>query len=167
MKARNNKQIVHGYIKFAIGFITGTMIGVGTVFCFVQTNEYEYNNMEAKNQEYDRVYAGQLALVEKIDSLYSYLSLLGSEEHINQVMMQKVVSTRKMQLIEELGKPDTKDVLLYSKLASQINEFLEVKEAIRKAGIEENLVRNDLMRCVQDNKQAARKLTLGAGKADE
>ena len=31
----------------------------------------------------------------------------------------------------------------------------------RKAVIEESLVRKDLMRCIQDNKQATRKLTLG------
>ena len=117
--------------------------------------------MKSKTEEYDKIYAGQIALVDKVDSLYNYLSLMGSNEQLNQIMLQKVVSTRKMELIEELQRMDTKDVLIYNNLASQINVFLETKEAIRKAVIEESLVRNDLMRCVQDNKQAARKLTLG------
>lgn len=55
---------------------------------------------------------------------------------------------------------DSKDVLLYKKLASQINVFLDTKEAIRKAVIEESLVRKDVQ-CIRDNKQATRKLTLG------
>lgn len=85
----------------------------------------------------------------------------GSNDRLNQVVLQKVISTRKMELIEELQIMDSKDVLLYKKLASQINVFLDTKEAIRKAVIEESLVRKDLMRCIQDNKQATRKLTLG------
>lgn len=66
-----------------------------------------------------------------------------------------------MELIEELQRMDTKDVLIYNNLASQINVFLETKEAIRKAVIEESLVRNDLMRCVQDNKQVSLKTDIG------
>ncbi|MFK2358334.1 type VI secretion system transmembrane protein TssQ [Bacteroides fragilis] len=128
---------------------------------FIHTNGSEYKLMESKTQEYDKIYARQIALVDKVDSLYNYLVLMGSNDRLNQVVLQKVISTRKMELIEELQIMDSKDVLLYKKLASQINVFLDTKEAIRKAVIEESLVRKDLMRCIQDNKQATRKLTLG------
>ncbi len=86
-----------------------------------------------------------------MDFLYNYLLLMGSNDRLNQVMLQKVVSTRKMELMEDLESMDEKDVRIYNNLASQINVFLDTKEAIRKAVIEESLVRNDLMRCIQDN----------------
>ena len=161
MKAKNSEKIIHVYLKFAGGLFISTALSMTLLAGFIHTNSSEYKLMKSKTEEYDKIYAGQIALVDKVDSLYNYLSLMGSNEQLNQIMLQKVVSTRKMELIEELQRMDTKDVLIYNNLASQINVFLETKEAIRKAVIEESLVRNDLMRCVQDNKQAARKLTLG------
>ena len=161
MKAKNSEKIIRGYLEFAGGLLISTALSMTLLAGFIHTNSSEYKLMKSKTEEYDKIYAGQIALVDKVDSLYNYLSLMGSNEQLNQIMLQKVVSTRKMELIEELQRMDTKDVLIYNNLASQINVFLETKEAIRKAVIEESLVRNDLMRCVQDNKQAARKLTLG------
>lgn len=38
---------------------------------------------------------------------------MGSNDRLNQVVLQKVISTRKMELIEELQIMDSKDVLLY------------------------------------------------------
>lgn len=161
MKAKNSEKIISGYLKFAGGLLISTTLSMALLTGFIRTNGSEYKLMESKTEEYDKVYARQIALVDKVDSLYNYLLLMGSNDRLNQVMLQKVVSTRKMELMEELQKMDAKDVLIYNNLASQINVFLDTKEAIRKAVIEESLVRNDLMRCIQDNKQAARKLTLG------
>lgn len=161
MKAKNSEKIIRGYLEFAGGLLISTALSMALLTGFIRTNESEYKLMESKTKEYDKVYARQIALVDKVDSLYNYLLLMGSNDRLNQVMLQKVVSTRKMELIEELQKMDARDVLIYNNLASQINVFLDAKEAIRKTGIEESLVRSDLMRCIQDNKQAARKLTLG------
>lgn len=161
MKAKNSDKIVRGYLEFAGGLLISTALSMALLTGFIRTNGSEYKLMEFKTQEYDKIYARQIGLVDKVDSLYNYLLLMGSNDRLNQVMLQKVVSTRKMELIEELQRMDSKDVLMYNNLASQINVFFDTKEAIRKAVIEEGLVRNDLMRCIQDNKQAARKLTLG------
>lgn len=161
MKAKNSKKIIHGYLKFAGGLLISTALSIVLLTGFIHTNGSEYKLMESKAQEYDKIYARQIALVDKVDSLYNYLLLMGSSEQLNQVMLQKVVSTRKMELIEKLQRMDVGDVLIYNSLASRMNVFLDTKEAIRKAAIEESLVRNDLMRCIQDNKQAARKLTRG------
>lgn len=167
MKAKNNEQLIQGYTKFAIALITGASLSVFSLFCFIRTNGSEYKQMEGKTREYDQVYARQIALVEKVDSLYNYLTLMGSNEQLNQIVLQKTVSTRKMSLIDELNTMEARNVMLYKALATQINVFLETKEAIRKAAIEESLVKNDLMRCIRDNKQAARKLTLGSIKTEQ
>ena len=150
MKAKNSEKIIRGYLEFAGGLLISTALSMALLTGFIHTNGSEYKLMESKTQEYDKIYARQIALVDKVDSLYNYLVLMGSNDRLNQVVLQKVISTRKMELIEELQI-----------LASQINVFLDTKEAIRKAVIEESLVRKDLMRCIQDNKQATRKLTLG------
>lgn len=166
MKAKNSTLIAKGYLRFGSGLIIGVLLSIFVLFGFIRTNTSEYKLMEFKTREYDKVHARQIGLVDKVDSLYNYLLLMGSNDRLNQVMLQNIVSTRKMELIEELEQMDTKDVQLYNLMASQINVFLETKELIRKATIEEGLVKNDLMRCIQDNKQAARKLTLGSKKTE-
>ena len=142
MKAKNSEKIIRGYLEFAGGLLISTALSMALLTGFIHTNGSEYKLMESKTQEYDKIYARQIALVDKVDSLYNYLVLMGSNDRLNQVVLQKVISTRKMELIEEL-------------------QIMDTKEAIRKAVIEESLVRKDLMRCIQDNKQATRKLTLG------
>lgn len=138
MKAKNSEKIIRGYLEFAGGLLISTALSMALLTGFIHTNGSEYKLMESKTQEYDKIYARQIALVDKVDSLYNYLVLMGSNDRLNQVVLQKVISTRKMELIEELQIMDSKDVLLYKKLASQINVFLDTKEAIRKAVIEES-----------------------------
>lgn len=35
---------------------------------FIHTNSSEYKLMKSKTEEYDKIYAGQIALVDKVDS---------------------------------------------------------------------------------------------------
>ena len=123
MKAKNSEKIIRGYLEFAGGLLISTALSMALLTGFIHTNGSEYKLMESKTQEYDKIYARQIALVDKVDSLYNYLVLMGSNDRLNQVVLQKVISTRKMELIEELQIMDSKDVLLYKKLASQINVF--------------------------------------------
>lgn len=166
MKAKNSEQIIREYIKFAMGLFVSSCLAVGTLWGFISTNRNEYQRMESKAKEYDKIYSRQIELVDKVDSLYNYLMLMGSNERLNQVMLQKVTSTHKMKLIEELEKMNKEDVQLYILLCSKINDFQDTKEAVRKATQEEYLIRNDLLRCIQDNKQASRRLSLGGVKSD-
>ena len=53
------------------------------------------------------------------------------------------------------------DVRLHKRLMSQINTFLAVQYSIRTARTEEDMVKSDLMKCMEDNKQTTRKLTIG------
>ena len=117
MKAKNSEKIIRGYLEFAGGLLISTALSMALLTGFIHTNGSEYKLMESKTQEYDKIYARQIALVDKVDSLYNYLVLMGSNDRLNQVVLQKVISTRKMELIEELQMMDSKDVLLYKKLA--------------------------------------------------
>ena len=88
--------------------------------------------------------------------------MLGGDDHINQITLQRIVSDRKMLLNSVLDDVINENAILYKKLSGQINEFLNTKEQIRRSTIEENLVRGDLQRCNEDNKEATHKLTIGS-----
>lgn len=115
----------------------------------------------AKTVEYDNIYSAELNMVVAVDSIYQYMSLMNSSPKINDLLLQSVVSNRKMQLQNQINALDEKDFLLYKKLAGNINVFLGVKDSIRLAGKEESIVREDLMRCVKENREISRKLKVG------
>lgn len=80
MKAKNSEKIIRGYLEFAGGLLISTALSMALLTGFIHTNGSEYKLMESKTQEYDKIYARQIALVDKVDSLYNYLVLMGSND---------------------------------------------------------------------------------------
>jgi hypothetical protein len=115
----------------------------------------------AKTMEYDNIYSAELNMAAAVDSIYQYMSLMNSSPKINDLLLQSVVSNRKMQLQNRINGLDERDFLLYKKLAGNINVFLGVKDSIRLAEKEESVVREDLLRCVRENREISRKLKVG------
>lgn len=60
-----------------------------------------------------------------------------------------------------MGKFDAQDYILHQRLLNAVNDFLAVKDSIRLAEKEENVVREDLMRSVKEYKDVSRKLKVG------
>ncbi|EGF49374.1 hypothetical protein HMPREF9446_03870 [Bacteroides fluxus YIT 12057] len=127
----------------------------------MKTASTEVKMIMAKTVEYDNIYSAELNMVVAVDSIYQYMSLMNSSPKINDLLLQSVVSNRKMQLQNQINALDEKDFLLYKKLAGNINVFLGVKDSIRLAEKEESIVREDLMRCVKENREISRKLKVG------
>ena len=80
---------------------------------------------------------------------------------INDMLLQSVVSTRKMNLLKYVQGMDAKDCRLYRQLLGNINIFLGVKDSIRLLNIQEEMVKKDLMQCIQDNWKTRRNLNVG------
>ncbi len=161
MKAKNNSQIRSAYILFSISLICTAFTGLLSVFFFTKTAKAELALIGEKTHEYDRINAYQIDMVERLDTLYNYMQMLNTSEKINDVLLQNMISTKKMTLLNALDQMPGEDSFLFRKLAIQINTFLNVNDSIRLLSIEEELVKEELIRCIEDNKQLARKLSIG------
>jgi hypothetical protein len=75
--------------------------------------------------------------------------------------MQNTLSERKIQFSNLLLTLSAKDCLLYKKLAGQMNIFLDTKDSLVVATSELNTAREDLIRCVGDNRKITRKISIG------
>ena len=98
-----------------------------------------------------------------MDSIYQYIKLMNTSPQINDKLLQSVVSTRKMNLLKYVQGMDTKDCRLYRQLLENLNIFLGVKDSIRLLNIQEEMVKKDLMQCIQDNWKTRRNLNVGSG----
>lgn len=162
MKAINHKTITRKYIHFSIGMLICISLTIFSFLAFAHTSHRENEKISEMTKRYDDMYVNQIHLTEKVDSLSNYIQMLGGDDYINQQPLQRIVSERKMQLSTVLSNDENKDAILYKKLSNQINDFLSTKEDIRRAVIDENLVKGDLQRCIEDNKEASRKLKIGS-----
>lgn len=161
MKAENNREVRKGYFRFTGFLIIIVSCTVLSLYGFMKTSSVEVGKILTKTKEYDQIYIRQLKLTESMDSIVSYLSLLNTSPKINDLLLQNVISRKKMILLENMGTMNEKDCKLYTKIASDLNTVLSIKDSIRITTMEENMVRTDLIRCVDENKQVSRKLSAG------
>lgn len=162
MKPRNNTEVRKAYLKFSC-YLTGCVILAVAIFaCFLKTSSTEVKRITEQTLKYDYVYAKELSLSNSVDSVYQYMKLMNTSPQINDVLLQSVVSVRKMNLLKYMQSMDDKDCRLYKQLLENINMFLSVKDSIRLLSIQEEMVKKDLMQCIQDNWKTRRNLNVGS-----
>ena len=161
MKAQNYEAIRKAILKFAWYLVASVMITTCYFFFFIKTSSVEVSKILEKTKDYDQIQAIQLDLTEKMDSLYFYTSYLSTDSKINYRLMQNTLSERKLNFSNLLLSLSAKDCLLYKKLATQMNIFFDTKDSLVVATSELNTAREDLMRCVDDNRKVTRKISTG------
>lgn len=165
MKPKNNAEVKKAYLKFS-GYLTACIVLAVVIFaCFLKTSTVEVKRIMEKTIEYDKIYAKEIELSGSVDSVYQYMKLMNTSPRINDLLLQSTVSTRKMSLIKYTGTMDEKDCRLYKKLLGNINLFLGIKDSIRLMNIQEEMVKKDLMQCIQDNWKTRRNMNVGVNSA--
>lgn len=160
MKAINHNSVLKGYTLFSVCMLFTILLFITMSYCYVLTYINESSKIESRSDVFDHIFASQVNVVERVDSLYSYITLVNSDVRINNVAVQNTVSGKKMSLLSDLEKMNDKDVLLYKRLINSVNKFLIVKDSIGIVSNMEDIVRQDLNRCITADRQAARKLSL-------
>ena len=160
-KVKNYEAVKKAIIEFSIYLMVSVVTAICIIFFFVKTSSVEVFRILDKAKEYDRIQTTQLNLTEKMDTLYYYASLLQPDSKINIKLMQNTLSSRKMQFSSALSNMSEKDCRLYKKLVPQMNLFFDTKDSIVVAKSELSSVREDLMRCVSDNRKVTRKMSTG------
>lgn len=160
MQSQNHAEITQGYWKFSLFLAACVALGVTTYACYLQTSKTEVGRIVDKTEEYDRIYVRQTELVGRIDTLYQYMQLFNTDK--NDLALQNAVSKRKQEILSTMEDMSGRDVKLYQKLMSQVNTFLGVKDSIRQLTIQEDLLRSDLKKSMDENKQLSRKITIGS-----
>ena len=149
MKPKNNKDVRNGYLRFS--FLLAACIAWSVLFfsCFLKTSTIEVKSIMAKTLDYDRIYTKEIDLATGVDSVYQYMKLMNTSPRINDVLLQSIVSTRKMDLLKSTQNIDNADT------------FLSIKDSIRIMKIQEDMVRQDLLQCIRDNRKTRRNMNIG------
>lgn len=161
MSVKNNKEVLKAIRKFSGYLISLIVLGVCIFSVFMQTSLVEVEKIQNKTYEYDFIQMKQISLTESMDTLYYYSGLLNTDTKINTPLLFNVISERKNSFISHSSALPERDCRIYRRLASQMNNFLSVKDSIHAISREENLLRTDLVRCISDNRNVSRRLAIG------
>ena len=159
MRAKNTKEVTRAYWRFSLFLAACIAVGILMFYTFIRTSAVEVNKIVEKTEEYDKIYAQQLELVNQIDQLYDYTVKLNT--NLVDVQIQNTVSRLKLDISKSMENMSSKDVRLFRKIVNETSLFLSIKDSIRLKRNEEGMVRDDLSRCIEKSKQTSRDLAFG------
>jgi len=159
MRSQNHQEVGRAYRQFSSYLVIGVAIAVLSFIFYRHTALIEVDRIVTKMDEYDKIYVRQTEIIHQIDSLYFYTTLLNT--NLNDAALMNVANHRKQELLSAIGKMNSGDVRLCKMLMMKYNGFLSVKDSIRILKLEEELVKSNLMKCMEENRAITRMLRMG------
>jgi hypothetical protein len=163
MNARNNREVLKAIVCFSAYLLASVGLAVGIYAVFMKTSIVEVQQILAKSERYDAIQMKQGILTETVDSVYYYAMLINTDtKYINQSGMYNMLSMKSINFSNELEAIGNDDCLVYKKLFSEFGHFLQLKDSIRMANLQLDVLRDEYVRCINKNKDMTRKLFTGS-----
>jgi hypothetical protein len=163
MNAQNNKEVIRAISYFSAYLLASVSLAVCMYASFIKTSVIEVQQILEKSERYDLLQMKQIILTETADSVYYYAMLINSDDvHVNQSAMYNMLSMKSINFNENLEIMGNDDCLVYKKLFSEFGNFLQLKDSIRIANREVELLRDEYIRCMNKNKDMTRRLFTGS-----
>lgn len=159
MKPKNNKVVTRAYYKFAIYLIFTVLLSTVSFWAFLQTTAKEIACIQQQQATYDKIYTETIDLVRYMGATYDYLNIVNKSEYDN-TQLVNTISKRKVNMQRIMENMSEKDCGIYLKLNNDVNIMMGTKDSIRLTTQKEDMVRQELLRCLDENRQALRKASL-------
>ncbi len=159
MNAKNNKEVIRAILQFTLFLIGSVSLAVCMFASFMKTSVVEMRQIFDKSAVYDQLHMKQVILTESIDSIYFYSTLVNPDNsYINHTYMLNTLSTRSLLFGKSLESMSSDDCLIYKRLSANMDEFFKLKDSIRTAELQLNLLRDEYTRCINNQKDMNRRL---------
>lgn len=151
MKSLNYKEINQAFNRFLVWFASLLLTTVACVFLYIKASSNQFNRLVQQKEDFDQIFYKDALLADKVDSLYTYMSLLNTSQIRDDHQMQRLI-TKKKEEYTKLVNQERKNrpyFLVYNRLFSHVNEMLLLKDSLNRAMLEESDMRSELKDCLQ------------------
>jgi hypothetical protein len=163
MRAKNNREVVRAIAHFSAYLAASIALATGIYSSFMQTSIVEVQKILDKSSNYDNLQMRQVVLTETVDSIYHYAMLINSSDvFINQSAMFNTVSIKSIAFNDNIEGMSNDDCLIYRKLSGKLGDFIQLKDSIRVAQLTLDVLKDEYMRCIDNNKNMRRRLFTGS-----
>jgi hypothetical protein len=158
MHPLNKDEVRKKAINFWLLFLVLVLFSIIPVYFFVWAASRQQEVAMAKELEYRDMYNRQLVLKEKIDSLYTQLTYVNTKKVSNYLYLEEVISQNKLEIERLIDKDSGGKFATYAHVLSTLPAALFLKDSIVRIENNENLLRNDLLICINKNKKLTRSI---------
>ena len=159
MKPKNNKEITRAYYKFSAYLIIIVLLTTVVFWSFIQTTAQEIVCIQQQQAAHDKIYTETIDLVRYMEETCNYLNILNKSEY-NNTQLVNTISKRKVNMQRMMERMNGEDCAIYLKLNKDIGEIVGIKDSIRILTQKEEMVRQELLQCLDENRQTLRKASL-------
>ncbi|WP_131535985.1 type VI secretion system TssO [Pedobacter nototheniae] len=153
MKAKNVQEIykksTHFWLLFGV-LVSFSIVSVYLFFWAAQQQRAAFNN---RIMAYKTIVNKQIALNEKIDSLYLQMTYLDRTRVDNTLFLAKYISDNKESIVKTIGNDSTANFTIYARLTKNLNKLLLLKDSVVRISTREELMKKDLNDCIQKNRK--------------
>ena len=154
MQALNRKEINKKAIHFWIIFLMFVIYTHILIYFFIWSSQKQNTVFASDLTDYKKILNKQTILSNKIDSLYLQTSYLGTEAVSNQFFLEQLVANQKNAINKFIDKDSAQHFAAYTCLTEHLNDILIIKDSIIKVSDQESFVKNDLIKCIEENKKS-------------
>lgn len=161
MKALNRKEIFIAYTNFIKYIISLVMVTLLCFLLFFKTASVEIAKIQTLGKESQIIFNQQISLSDDFDKIFeTYQSLDLVQENNIQFLMNDIAS-KKIQISNTLSKQNADNTLIHNHLFQNMDVFLRTRDSINSLKQTENIYKNDVIRCSEENKNITRKVRVG------
>ncbi len=153
MQALNKAQVVKKTIQFWIIFLILVIYTHIALYFFIWSAEKQNAVFNEALNSYKHTLNKQILLNNKIDSLYMQMCYLGTDKIDNQLFLEKYIADNKNDINKLIGKDSAANFSVYARVTKNLNTMLFLKDSIIKVSSQEAFMKNDLLKCIEDNKK--------------
>lgn len=161
MKALNHREVVRSYSRFAQQMIYLVVGALVCIYFFLKTSSVEIAEIRRKTGDSEQIFNEQIAISDGFTEIFNTYRTLGSSPHVNPDFFMNVIATKKLSIGNMTQRLPSKDVLIHQYLLSEMDGFLRTRDSISVMKRMEDVVRADLLRCNEENKNVTRRLSVG------
>lgn len=154
MQALNKAQIVRKTIQFWIIFLILVIYTHIAIYFFIWSAEKQSSVFTEALNNYKLILNKQIILNNKVDSLYLQMTYLGTDKIDNQLFLEKYIADNKNDINKYIDKDSAANFSVYARITKNLNAMLFLKDSIIKISDQEAFIKNDLLKCIEDNKKA-------------
>lgn len=130
-------------------------------FVFFKTASAEITKIQFLGKENQRIFDEQVTLSDNFDDLLQTYQSLDLAQEGNTSFLMNAISNKKLNIDVSLKKIPQKDVTIHAHIIQQMNKVMKTRDSINALKQTEGIYKNDVIRCVEENKQITRKVKIG------
>lgn len=160
MKPLNNRSIWIAYYKFSLYLVLSVLIALVSVATYYQSSAVELSRLRAQAKEYEKTYLEQVELIYEVDSIINYIVLPDKNQYVNEVVLRNVIMKRRTEALKHITRAGGEDFTLIGKLLDDMDIFIELKDSIRTLKRQEDILKNNIIRCMSRKNEKALKVSV-------